>query len=251
MTFKIPQPIKDFSFGNPIPVFNSLAYRDPKEGKCYMPVNIAWDGNGTTEHINLRGTASQPFSQIVMMAVDNSESGADISFYFPDTTFTLDVPAGSAGLFPVFTGQLDFYASSPAAISTDQTFIQVLNYRQEPVTNPAPESHSATGSGQFSLTTHSVQLLATSGTVTGYDVTVSATSAAGGQVVIELHDSQGATIAEGGVTLLAGQSFNGPLLSLTGINYRVPQGVALIVTLVSGAFDAGSFVSATVFFRKP
>src|SRR6185437_7618311 len=101
-SFVIPKPIQMFPGGATLPVLPSLTFIHPSEGRRYIPVNIGWAGDGATYQMNVNGLTTQPFSQIVMIDVDNSQCGAEVTFYFPDSSDTLTIPPESSGLFPVF-----------------------------------------------------------------------------------------------------------------------------------------------------
>lgn len=249
MSFKIPQPIKDLSA--PLAAIASMSYSDPREGKQFIPIEIDWDGLGTTWQINVQGRTTTPFSQIIMLDVDNSQSGADITFLFPDSTDTLVVPAYEAGLFPVFTRGLLFYAASAAALAVDVTRIRVLNYLQNPVGNPPPQFHNAAFSGAIALATGTTALIpaGTSGTLSAINLQVNISGAAAFSDVFSIVDhATGKSIAGATTGLGAAGSISALLVDLSNIAYRFASGIDL-VQAVAGA-PTGN-VTVTLMYRTP
>ncbi len=253
MPFVIPKPIQMFPGGAQWPVLPSLVYSEPLEGKRYIPIEIAWDGNGTTYQMNAQGLTTQPFSQIVMFDVDNSQSGAPVTFYFPDSADTLVVPAESGGLFPVFTGGVQFYAAAPAALVSDVTRLRLLNYRQEPVALPPPEfSQIATALNLAADGTTALLGPTISGTLTGYSVNLGLALAGGGPPgetwlgTLKDH-ATGAVIDQASVVLPAASQYNGIVLSASGIAVRFSGG--LDFTILNSNVPSVSAMSCNVAIR--
>jgi len=174
MTIIIPQPVKTFPGGAGLPVLNALTFMEPKEGKRYIPVDITWPAGGLTYDVNVNGLTTQPFSQIVMLDVDNNQCGVDVQFIFPDSGDTLIIPGSSGGLFPVFTNSTKFYVSCIGAVATDVTRFRLLNYRQEPVALPPPQYTTIAVANN--ITTAALTAVippSVSGTLVGYSVNVS------------------------------------------------------------------------------
>lgn len=249
MSFKIPQPIK--TYNNPLAVQPSRSFTDPSEGKSFIPVELDWDGVTATFQINVQGVGTKPFSQIVMLDVDNTQSAADVTFYFPDSTDTLDVPAYSAGLFPVFTNGLSFYASAPMALATDITRLRVLNYRQEPIGNPAPQFHNvATQVGIGAAGTTAIIPAGVSGTIAGYSAFLGGFNTNSGAILVKLVDhATGNVIDASQIDVAAGAMFNGSLMNVMGTAIRFGSGVDIVVT-VTGVW-ASFFLSVSIKYRSP
>lgn len=252
MPFTIPQPIKPLPGGVNLVVLPSQSFELPKEGRRYIPIEIDWDGAGTTFQVNVQGSATQPFSQMVMFDVDNTSNGSQVTFFFPDSTDTLTVSAGSAGLFPIFTSGLLFYAASPTALASDVTRVRVLNYRQEPDILPPPVFNNVAGSaapppaGTNILIPHNV-----SGTLTGYNIHFSGVAAAAAISTWTgtLRFPGGATIDQGQAMAANGQSVNVVALSATNIAVRFSGGIDLV------GVDSGNWqiegLTYSVFWRTP
>lgn len=238
MAYTIPLPIVNYNL--PATVLPSLVFEQPREGRRIVPIELTWAGNGETYQINVQGIATQPFSQIVMLDVDNSTSGADVTFYFPDTQDILVVPAGSGGLFPVFTMQVQVYASAPQALLGDVTRFRVLNYRQEPVALPPPQfSQIATALGIAGPGTTPIVAAGISGTLTSYSVNVGlqANGAGFSNLTAALVDhGTGAVIDQASVTVETARAFSGTILFASGIAVRFADGLDIVVANAGLAF---------------
>lgn len=241
MPITITQPIKTLPGGAVFPVINALTYIEPKEGKAYIPVEILWPGptapanqRAASYEINVQGLTTQTFSQIVMLDVDNSTCGVDATFIFPDSGDSLTVPGSSGGLFPVFTNSTRFYVSAPGALSTDITRFRILNYRQEPVALPPPvftqiaAATAVSAAGTFPILGASV-----SGTLTGWDCTISgyATSAGASGITASLIDKATTNVlARGSITMGQNQGVSGLVFNVSGAAVRFTGGLDCVVT---------------------
>ena len=245
MPYVIPQPMKSFS--GAIPNLPSQAYTEPREGKRILPIEIAWDGTTKTWQLNAQGLTTQTFSQIVMIDVDNSLSGAPVRFYFPDTQDTLDVPPASSGVFPVFTSQLQVYVSSPEALNGDVTRFRLLNYKQEPISLPPPQfinvanSGVITGPGTLAIIPATV-----SGTLVGYNSFVALIGATSWQATLKDHTT-GAIIDGALIGYGSASDFNGIVFNVSGFNYRFAGGIDLVIASTVAAQN----VNMTVRYRVP
>jgi hypothetical protein len=108
----------------------------PEEGDRFVSAEIDWGvttGPGMAVQFLLSGNSPVAFSQIVALQCDNTSNAADVSFLFPDSAYTLVVPAYAQGVFPVFTNALMFYVVSTTAVAGDRTLFQVLNSMPPPV----------------------------------------------------------------------------------------------------------------------
>lgn len=252
MPFTIPKPIKTLTA--PLAAAASRAYSDPKEGKLVIPIELDWDGAGSTFEINVQGRTTQPFSQIIMLDVDNTQSGADVTFFFPDTSDTLLVPAYSAGLFPVFTNGLLMYAAAPAALATDVARLRVLNYMQAPVDNPAPEFHQVTVSSGIAPATGTTNVIAAgiSGTLAGYSVSIGGVN--GAVVLAELFEivdhSTTAVIDAAEVLVAVSATLNQILISAQNVAIRFKSGIDFVQNITSGAWSGGA-IAVTLRYRTP
>lgn len=234
MTLAIPQPIKTFPGGSILPVLPSRSYMEPKEGKRYIPVDITWPAGTTTYDMNVQGLTTQPFSQVVMIDVDNYGAGVDVTFIFPDTSDTLNVPAASGGLFPVFTNSTQFYVSVSGALATDKTRFRILNYLQEPVSLPPPQFNQiAAATNVTSVGTFPILGPSVSGTLTGWSASISGFAngaGASGIVASLINKATGAVLDRGSITMGQNQGISGLVFNVSGAAVRFTGGLDAVVT---------------------
>lgn len=253
MAYQIPQPI--IAYNNPAPILPALTFREPREGKCYIPVEIRWDGTNKTQQINVQGLTTQPFSQIVMIDVDNNLSGAEVTFYFNDSQDTLTVPPGSSGLFPVFTGQLTTYVSAPGALASDITRFRFLNYRQEPIGLPPPQFTNIVTSGNLiAAGTTALLAPAVSGTLVGYSVNVSlfaniAVGDSGWRGILRDHTT-GATIEQAAVEVKQNSIYAGIVMNVASMAYRFSGGIDFEIINTGQPFNQQS-TNVSLRYRTP
>lgn len=251
MPFAIPQPLNKFN--RQLAIFPARTWQEPREGRQIIPLELDWPGDGSGFDIDIQQRTTQQFSQIVMLDVDNTASGADATFWFPDTQDTLTVPAYSAGTFPVFTNGLGFYATAPAALASDITRVRVLNFRQEPLANPGPQFHNVDASGAIAVVADTTQILppTVNGTLIGYDGFASLNGgAAGGTVSFTLQDHTAASRIDLSLVSLPGNGqFNGFVAQASGFAYRFAGGIDLIIGGALGNITGAICVNLK--FRSP
>lgn len=254
MAFKIPQPIVLLPGGQGFPNLRSLAFETPKEGRRYIPVEIDWTGTPTTYEVNVAGLTTQTFSQMVMLDIDNTQSGADVTFYFPDSTDTLVVPADSAGLFPIFTNALLMYVSAPLALASDITRFRILNYRQEPIANPPPEfSDVATALNLTAPGTTAILPATQSGTLVGYTVNFTGNANAGGfsgWTGALIDHASGKTIEQGSIIVPTASAESQIIMNTTGIALRFAGGLDFTITNFDAAWTSQQ-ANVAVRYRTP
>lgn len=108
----------------------------PPEGDRMVAAEVDWGvttGPGMAVQFQLSGNSPVAFSQIVAMQVDNTSNASDVQFLFPDSGYTLVVPAYTQITTPVFTNALQFYVFSPGAVAGDRTLFQAFNSVPPPV----------------------------------------------------------------------------------------------------------------------
>ena len=252
MGYKIPQPIKQLTAQ--LAVQTSRSYFEPSEGKSYIPVELDWDGAGSTFQINCQGIGTKPFSQIVMLDVDNTASGADVTFYFPDSTDTLVVPAYEAGLFPVFTGGLLFYAGSPLALASDVTRVRILNYLQNPVGNPPPQFHDVASNVIAGLGTGTTAIIAAgiSGTLSSYSSFGAAfNGATPASAFVKLLDHASGLVIDNFYFVHPANGYSNNLaMRADNIAIRFASGIDLNIVINGGPYSGGA-VSVSLRYRTP
>jgi len=253
MAIIIPQPVKTFPGGAGLPVLNALTFMEPKEGKRYIPVDIVWPAGGMTYDVNVNGITTQPFSQIVMLDVDNNQCGVDVQFIFPDSGDTLIIPGASGGLFPVFTNSTKFYVSAIGALATDVTRFRILNYRQEPVALPPPQYNQiASQLGLSAVGTFPILAAGVSGTLSGYDGNLSIFFAGGGagQATLALKDrATSAIIAQGAVTASNNSGSSAIVFNTDGTAIRFAGGLDAVVAIGAGVSSVSGNI--VVRYRRP
>lgn len=247
-----PQPTR--TYNQPCAILPARTYQEPREGKCFIPVQIAWDGTTKTQLVNVQGLTTQTFSQIVMLDVDNSRSGAPVVFYFPDSLDILEVAPGSSGLFPVFTNQLQVYVSSPEALAIDVTSFRILNYQQPPIALPPPQYTNIISAGNIITDTTTVLLPpSASGTLIGYSVYASLAANVGASSVWEflLSDTAAGTIIDRAVIQITKDTVhNGPIMNVSDIAYRFAGGLTC-TTLTTVSVLAGQNTAVSLRYRTP
>lgn len=125
-------------FQAPLVPLRGLWNHRPKEGDRFLNAEIDWPAlaAGATQsafQFNIGGNSPVALSQIVALYVDNTRCGGDLDFIFPDSSFSLSVPAHDQGLFPVLTNALMFYAIGIGATLGDMTILQILNTMPPPI----------------------------------------------------------------------------------------------------------------------
>ena len=112
--FRLPITVPPFAqYQAPLVPLRGLWNRAPVEGDRMVVCDVQWlitTAGLQAIEIALTSFSPVPFSQIVAMSVDNSRSGADVDFIFPDSGKQLTVPAYCQCISPVLTNALVFYA---------------------------------------------------------------------------------------------------------------------------------------------
>lgn len=225
---------------------------EPPEGDRFVNAEIDW---GTLSgppgvscvQFQLSGNSPVAFSQIAAISVDNSRSGVDVDFIFPDSGFLLTVPAHNQGVYPVFTNALTFYVNAPGSSVGDVTIAQILNSVPPPVAiQPSSEQQQISITGQnIANGTYPVIGSGINGTLNGFNIPWTAQSGIG-SVSISLVDGTGRQLWYGiiyGTTTLQNGTF-----TQTGLTLRFRNGINLVV---GGNTLAGGTVSANLYYSVP
>ena len=226
----------------------------PAEGDKQIGLTLAWSvPENKWFYINLQNSTVLPISQLVALAVDNSQSAADVKFIFPDTGFTLSVPAYGGGVFPVFTNAVSFYAGAPMGSADDVTTVIALNSMPPPVSvQPTLEQTQSVVAGVNLAVNGATQVVASaiSGTVEAFSVVVAITGGGAGETaVLTLQDGSTPEVVLWGapIAVAAGQTVT-MQFGLTGIRSRFLDGLSLHVA--SSTLAAGS-ASVSVYYGTP
>lgn len=232
---------------NPMP---SRELDDPpaSEGRQYASIEFDWLANGRCQQVNVALSSTRPFSRIVMIDVDNSESSVDVTFIWPDTQATLTVPAGTCGRFPATTSGTLFYGYAvQAPLSADKTRVNVLNYNSRPVDLSGGQYNSFAALGNVSLTATGNTVLISAGTVgilTGLTLQHwnAASGAGAGSATISINDGTN-TFADAGIAAPANTMLApGVLFEAHPFGVRFINGVIIGITAGGTALSSGSLV---------
>lgn len=224
----------------------------PDEGDYFVNATIVWlvSPPGNAVQFSLSGNSPVALSQIVALAVDNSRSGADVDFIFPDSGFVLTVPAHNQGAFPVFTNALMFYASAQNAVLGDETIFQILNSKP-PVISIAPsiEQNHASVSG-INVVNGTTPIIAAgvNGTVNSISVEGTITGGAAiGIAQLSLQDGAGRLIWTAAPTVAANGD-NSFSYNVVGLSVRFSNGLNFVI---AGSTVASGGVYPNVYFSTP
>lgn len=139
------------NYPSPLTAVPSLMQDEPIEGRKQVSAEILWATMGGARKsvaINLQNNATLNISQISTLKVDNSQSGADVTFIFPDTSDTIVIPAGTPlAVVPIFSNATQLYISAPLALASDVTRFQLLNYATAPADVPQTTASQTASSG--------------------------------------------------------------------------------------------------------
>ena len=223
-----------------------------------VPIALDWGDSSVVNnalYVDLRAMGPALFSAVRALWVDNSQSGADVQFIFPDTQTSLDVPAGKGGLYPVISNSKDFYAVASNPLSTDRTFVAVLNCIPPVVDVSRPTfSQSAIGAALPLTAPSSTALINASCTLIGASIALEGAQAGAGLGVvgISLQTVTGASnLLTCGVRLENGQIVGPSLLyNQNELNLRANGGVNVVVTTAGVAFADGK-IDVNLIFRTP
>lgn len=230
---------------------------NPTEGAGLISCEIDWGtmgGPNNTVTLNPQANTANPnsISQIAALAIDNSACGAPVQFLFPDTSFTLTVPAYlPAAVIPVFTNATQFYVSSPLAEPEDVTRFQILNVMPPPAVIPQATEQEAENFNNVTIDGASSQVLLApgiSGTIEG--VTVYATITSAGvttSVLCKIVDGNSNIIAASQINITAAQALNTFVIALNPCRLRFQNGL----TFEQSGGNPGGHWSITLLYQTP
>lgn len=165
----------------------------PTEGDRFVSAEIDWGATvaiGKGVQFQLSGNSPLALTQIVAMTVDNTRNASDVQFLYPDSGYTLVVPAYCQGTFPVFTNALMFYVVSTGAVTGDRTVFQVHNSVPPPVAvqeSAVQENNAVAGTNLNATVTVPIVPAGINGTLEYIAGTIAGLSATG-SALIELRD---------------------------------------------------------------
>lgn len=223
----------------------------PPEGPRSVGLYIAWGTMGGGEKsvaVDVGGNAPASISQIVALTVDNSQSGADVSFLFTDIQQTVTVPAYESGTFPVFTAGTAFYISAPSALAIDATSVVVHNVVPPIGSVPKTEFQAVAVVSGAAPTTGTTQIIAAgvTGSISALQVGLAVNATAAWSSDILLQDGNGNNIAYAeadGTGYLTMQ-----MLNLTNMQVRFQNGLKAVVTSTGAP---GGAYAINIYYRTP
>jgi hypothetical protein len=222
----------------------------PAEGDRFVNCEIDWlvTTKGQAVQFSLSGNSPVALSQIVALAVDNSRSGADVAFVFPDSGSELVVPAHNLGVFPVFTNALMFYAVAAGAAAGDVTIFQVLNSLPPPIPIAVSGAQNLGSLTEAALGNAVVPLIAApiNGTLNTLSISVYVETTTPNAIAsIALVDGQGRNLWT--QVIVAASGDQNLIFNLSGLALRFRGGVNVVIaesTLTGG-------LSANVYYSSP
>jgi hypothetical protein len=227
-----------------LPPLRGLWNRAPAEGDRFVSAEIDWGittGIGMAVQFALSGNSPVAFSQIVALSVDNSKCGSDTRFLFPDSAFTLNVPAFNQGVYNVYTNALMFYVTSPFAAIGDRTVFQVLNSMPPPIAiQPTQEQATASVTAVNLAVNATTQItpITVNGTLEGLSISVVVNSPAL-QCGLFIQDGTGRNIW---AALISQTQY----FQIMPINIRFTGGLQVVVqgtTITSGQVNISAYYS--------
>jgi len=226
----------------------------PKEGPRLIACEIDWGtmgGPNNCVNLNFQNNATLEFSQVSALCVDNSNSGADVVFIFPDTNTTCTIPSYTPyAIVEVFTNQLQFYVYASTAQPNDITRFDILNYVPPPVVVPTSQEQNFASATGIDMGTASTQLVPTSvsGTLEAAYIYLSmaATNTGGGSWALE--DGNNNIIAQGAIQVSSGNKIDITLFQNTDMRVRFQNGLKMVCSQTA---VLGGQISANLYYRTP
>ena len=256
MPLQVPPAI---NYASPLVSIPATWTKDAPEGPRMIPCEIDWGsanmgGPNNCVNINIQNNATANFSQIVALSVDNSASGADVQFSFPDTSQTYVIPAYTpAVVLEVFTGSTQFFVSAPNAIASDITRFAIHNALPPPIAVPVTQEQQSVVANNINAgVTATTQLvpLGTNGTIQDINVFAQLNqNATAGVVLFSFVDGTGKLIAGGQVGSDNAERKNTLALALSDIAVRFVNGLTFVVTATT--IPAGSALAVNLYYRTP
>lgn len=228
-------------------------------GDRYVPFGINWSADGGANNavlIDLSNGGVQPMGQIAALWVDNNGSNVDVAFLFIASQTRVTVPARSAEMVPVPTGDIRFYVVATGAGTGDQTFGAMFNFVPPPVALAETAFAGTNTAGVNTLTTTTPQASTVftppqSGVVTAISVYMFGVTAGAGNATIQwnLTDGAGKVVAFGQAALRNAQNYdNVNLFQLSGLSMPYHNGLTFNSTVVGTAAANGN-IEASVYAR--
>lgn len=226
----------------------------PVEGPLSISCEVDWSLYPLNSvSFNAAPNPGQPncLSQITALQIDNSQSGVDVQFLFPDTGQTITIPAYSPYvLVPVISRSTVFYLATLGVTETeDITRFQILNVLPPPVSVPtSQEQESISDNSIDASTVGTTTMLANNvnGTLEFLSVFL-ASGTPPGFVKFNVQDGAGKVIGSGNVG--TNTENVGYLLINMPMSVRFSQG--LVFDITSSTISPGSIFTVNALYRTP
>ncbi len=229
----------------------------PSEGPKCVPCEIDWASMGGVNKcvsMQLYGGAAQTLSQILAISYDNSASGADVMFVFPDTSQVYTVPAYEpAGVMPVFTNALSFYVICPTAQSEDITRFSIHNSLPPPSSLSVSKEQSFATSGTIGTANGTTLIIpaTVSGTIEALNIGAQFNGGANGSAVAQLVDGGSNVVWTGQCSSNNSINVNLQLANLNDLSVRFNGGLSFVVTNGGSPLTGSGNFAVNVYFRTP
>lgn len=236
----------------PIVPLRGLWNTKPPEGDKFALCSVDWmrTTNGRAVQFLLSANSPVALSQLVALAVDNRRSGYDVDFVFPDSGFTLTVPAYNQGVYPIFTNALMFYLiAAEGVVAGNATTFMVLNSMPPPVALFPTAMQTQDSVADILLTTgNTVQIIpaAVSGTLNGILMTLNFAVLAG--VNVQLIDGTGTVLWHDSTEGITGGS---QIFSISNLHVRFVDGVSFVVIISDLTDPSAARANVNLFYTTP
>lgn len=238
MSLKSPPAV---NYSDPWVMMPAVLNRKAPEGEKQAAFEVAWATQGGVNNsvsFNMQNQTTATFSQICALAVDNSDCGMDVRFLFPDTGYTVTIPAAAPSLIiPVFTNQVQFFligtVNNEVEEPKDITRFTVLNFCPPPIAVP-PTTAQELGALSFTTVdgTASTPLIPassvySSGSVQGIQARFSGLTTGAGVAIFKIVDGAGQQIAWFQMAAATATVYNVELYNLNPCDIRYSGGLFL------------------------
>lgn len=249
------------------PLQSGLPNLDPNPAanfkKMFIPTSVVWGTDDQAASVATGGIIYDlkqfvaEFGRPVALFIDNTQSGSDVAFLFPDCGMRVDAPAGFEGFVAIECQSSRFYLVNTTAIAGDTVFFGIYNFQPLPYTFGKTVFSSAAAIDLLSLTASSTTPLIAApinGTITGLSIIAyNCVAPAGGPngAAITIQDGAGNVIALTHV-LMPGSSNEPsvPVYSQSSLGVRFTDGLKVIVTATGTPLTSGS-IDVNVYYRTP